>query len=420
MFFLAFCFFFIFLLSLTCIKTAFAFERTQIYTSASKDNPIFMEINNPEIAITSIKAYPYSYFTNILLNVTDKEDVSGVADNPIAFFEVGCTIPNSEINVTKITFRVLNDYIVEHNLKRSSIYLAKFDDNWQMIRTLQTSEDNNYTYYSAQTDGFYLFEIAGKQFDVVSLGSYKESVIAGKTLLIPIKISNLGTESRQFEVSMSPVGTLMAYQVEGMGVNNPGKFTIKPKSNETIYISLLTDKDAKEAKYDFEIVVKGDETKILQGKFNLINANLAQTESFTIEKLFDNIEGTNNRIKVTVRNSGSVANRYFIDVKDVDSWAEYEITPNPVLFLESGQIQIAYVNIYPIKGLENSSKTFSVEISDGQKPLKVESFTTSVVFPPKVLSNNNIENQVIILVTLLLIVFAIIFPIIRKSRKEKY
>ena len=28
----------------------------------------------------------------------------------------------------------------------------------------------------------------------------------------------------------------------------------------------------------------------MQGKFNLINANLAQTESFTIEKLFDNIE----------------------------------------------------------------------------------------------------------------------------------
>jgi len=400
--------------------SAVAWDRSSLYTNFNRNSPVMMEFNSTDIPLTKITVYTTGNYMNVYMNVSEETEISGTPDTNIAFFSISLDSNSYYINQTDINFRISKDYVLQNNLRADSVYLEKYTDTWIPVRTLQNFEDSDYFYYSAQTDGNLLYAISGKQYDNVTLGEYKNTVVAGKTLLVPIVIANGGGSPRNFEISMMPIGDLIAWKVEGGRINNPTTATVDGKSTEKYYMAVITDKDSKPGKHELVIVVKGDRVNVVYGSFILQNpSSLDSSTSITMDKLFDSISGNDNRIKVTIKNSADIADRYFIRLNDVDEWADYEVTPSNIAFLNPDETKIVYVNINPKSGLESKQREFSVEISNDEKVLKSQSFSAMVIPSPLTAKKSNIENQILVFVGLLLLVFLIIYPTVKKRKETR-
>lgn len=410
----------IIILFMTLSYSAVAWDRSSLYTNFNRNSPVVMEFNSTDIPLTKITVYTTGNYRNVYMNISEETEISGTPDTNIAFFSVSLDSNSYYINQTDINFRVSKDYILQNNLRADSVYLEKYTNIWIPIRTLQNFEDSNYLYYSAQTDGNLLYAISGKQYDNVTLGGYKNAVVAGKTLLVPIVITNGGGSPRNFEISMIPIGNLIAWKVEGGKINNPTTVTVNGKSTEKYYIMIITDKDSKPGKQELEIVVKGDRVNVVYGLFTLQNSpSLDSSTSITMDKLFENATGSDNKIKITITNNADVSDRYFIKLNNADDWADYDVTPNNIVFLNPRETQIFYVDITPKSGLASMQREFSVEVSNDEKVLKSQSFSAMINSSPLTGKKINIENQILVFVGLLLLVFLIIYPTVKKRKETR-
>ena len=408
------------ILFITLSYSAAAWDRSSLYTNFNRNSPAVMEFNSTDIPLTKITVYTTGNYMNVYMNVSEETEISGTPDTNIAFFSISLDSNSYYINQTDINFRISKDYVLQNNLRADSIYLERYTDTWIPARTLQNFEDSDYFYYSAQTDGNLLYAISGKQYDNITLGGYKDAIAAGKTLLVPIVIANGGGSPRNFEISMTPTGNLIAWKVEGGKINNPTTVTVNGKSTEKYYMAVITDKDSKPGKQELEIVAKGDRVNVVYGSFILQNSpSLDSSTSITMDKLFENATGSDNKIKVAITNSADVSDRYFIRLNNADDWADYDITPNNVAFLNSGETKIFYIDITPKSGLASMQREFSVEVSNDEKVLKSQPFSAMINSSPLAGKKINIENQILVFTGLLLLVFLIIYPTVKKRKETR-
>jgi PGF-pre-PGF domain-containing protein len=409
----------VFFMSGTAIADDSTFKYSTTFSRIDKANPILLDINATYFQLTRVEVYSLNIYRNVVMNLTEEQDISGTTDANFAFFNLGVGIPESAVNKTVIKFKVRNDYMLENYIKKSTVYLARYSQSWKEWPTVIEKEDAGYVYYRATGDEIGLFAIAGRHFDIVKLGEYKQAVQAGKSLVVPVIITNLGNEDRDFIISIEKAQNLLSWRVEEGGLNKEYKIKVKKKSTQTAYASIITSEESKEGSQYFEVIVKGDEKKILEGTFLLQNPPKADKVSFSVEKMFDKISGDENKIKVLLHNEQDISKRYFITVSGADGWATYDVTPSTVMFLEPGQESVAYVNLVPIAGNKDSEKQFSVEIKDSEKVVYSENFSVDVDFADKVNRMENLGNQVLVLSTMLLILAVIIYPLIRRARKVR-
>ncbi|MEM7821511.1 MAG: PGF-pre-PGF domain-containing protein [Candidatus Aenigmatarchaeota archaeon] len=70
---------------------------------------------------------------------------------------------DQDIAQAKIKFFVEKSWINENNIDPNTIALYRFSDNkWNKLTTTKLTEDSNYVYYEAETQGFSYFAIAGE------------------------------------------------------------------------------------------------------------------------------------------------------------------------------------------------------------------------------------------------------------------
>ena len=91
--------------------------------------------------ITNVSGIPYCYFNVTTTNLTD-----------------------SDIASATIEFNVNKTWINERNIDEATITLNRYsDNNWSVLPTLKIKEDNASLYFGAETPGFSLFAISGKE-----------------------------------------------------------------------------------------------------------------------------------------------------------------------------------------------------------------------------------------------------------------
>jgi len=82
----------------------------------------------------------------------------------LEFLSNGTSIDESDIDSITINFKILNSWIDSNNIDKQGVRLLRYtDDSWQELITTFDSEDSNYDYYSAVTEGFSLFALVGPE-----------------------------------------------------------------------------------------------------------------------------------------------------------------------------------------------------------------------------------------------------------------
>ena len=115
-------------------------------------------VNKPLISDTDLisvgAGYSITYTNNLFIHsYLDIELLSN-----------GSSIDESDINSITIKFKILKSWIDSNNIDKQGVRLLRYTDNgWQELTTTFDSEDSNYDYYSAITEGFSLFALVGPE-----------------------------------------------------------------------------------------------------------------------------------------------------------------------------------------------------------------------------------------------------------------
>ncbi len=69
-------------------------------------------------------------------------------------------IADADMDKAKINFKVEKSWLSANNFTASQIALKRYVSQWELLNTTMTSQDNNYSYYTAQTPGFSIFAVS--------------------------------------------------------------------------------------------------------------------------------------------------------------------------------------------------------------------------------------------------------------------
>ncbi len=66
---------------------------------------------------------------------------------------------DDEINKVVISFKVSKQWLIENNVSKENVVLMRYHNGWTKLTTVESSEDNDYVYYKAETPGFSYYAI---------------------------------------------------------------------------------------------------------------------------------------------------------------------------------------------------------------------------------------------------------------------
>lgn len=69
-------------------------------------------------------------------------------------------LADADMDKAKIKFKVDKSWLIANNFTTSQIALKRYVSQWELLNTTMTSQDNNYSYYTAQTPGFSIFAVS--------------------------------------------------------------------------------------------------------------------------------------------------------------------------------------------------------------------------------------------------------------------
>ena len=109
------------------------------------------QANQVSITVTKIEGSPADV----------EKEVSGKTYQYIRIQE--SNLDDANIEKSKIKFKVSKTWISENSINELTVGLNRYTDDWIELPTTLTSEDDDYFYYEAETPGFSVFAITGKE-----------------------------------------------------------------------------------------------------------------------------------------------------------------------------------------------------------------------------------------------------------------
>jgi PGF-pre-PGF domain-containing protein len=140
-------------------------------------NIIIRIINQEEITgITGVNFQPSPRLRNVTIRVTllekKPDDVSIIpiensttrAFLDIKVFENASYVEEQDIEFLSFDFRLEKLWLEKYNIDKETVTLLRYHSGeWQILHTIFTYEDENYTYYEAETPGCSTFAIIGTE-----------------------------------------------------------------------------------------------------------------------------------------------------------------------------------------------------------------------------------------------------------------
>ncbi len=146
-------------------------KATITVTSISANKMANVTINKTEdMAVSRIEITVKNSVSNIQIIVTKLDskpasivhEITGKVYHYIKMTKTN--INDTNINKTKISFKVERSWINSSNINESTIVLNRYADNkWNRLSTIQTSSDGTYIYYEAESPGMSVFAISGEE-----------------------------------------------------------------------------------------------------------------------------------------------------------------------------------------------------------------------------------------------------------------
>ncbi|MBU0615268.1 MAG: putative S-layer protein [Nanoarchaeota archaeon] len=214
--------------------------------------------------------------------------------------------------------------------------------------------------------------------------SPENEVVAGRSLLVSVRLKNLG-ESREedvkIKVSIPELGISQSEYVDDIDAECTDDSDCDDSlTSEEIFLRIPA--DAETGEYDVDVEVQyddGDEsvsesTSIFVEGTDEEAAPAAEDTSKTLITIGADVQTANAGgaavvYPITLTNQGTASKTYTVSADSAD-WATFTITPSNVVVLEAGESKAVYVYVSAKEGAAAGEQMFSVEIKSGDKTLK--------------------------------------------------
>jgi len=124
-------------------------------------------ISKTDIAVTKIDITVNADVSDATVDVKKITDTSNIKQpsKPVyQYLQITKEgISNKQIDTVTVDFKVPLTWIDSNSMKSGDISLYKYTTKWEEISTKKISEDGNYVYYEATTNGFSVFAILGQE-----------------------------------------------------------------------------------------------------------------------------------------------------------------------------------------------------------------------------------------------------------------
>lgn len=144
------------------------FSQSQIWYLITPGVAKIMKITNEDIGFTEILIEVNNPANNVKITVTKLESkpvsvIHSVSGNVYRYLEVAKqNIENENINRAEIKFKVEKSWLDNNNLDKNTVALERYDNGWQKLKTNMVSEDFQFVYYNAETEGFSYFAVSAE------------------------------------------------------------------------------------------------------------------------------------------------------------------------------------------------------------------------------------------------------------------
>ncbi|NQV09484.1 PGF-pre-PGF domain-containing protein [Candidatus Woesearchaeota archaeon] len=393
------------------------FSREHSYGEVSTTSPFVMNINDLVFPVTKIEMFVNGSFFNVGVKAENLTEYFKIEDTKYYQFKLSSEVNNKNIEAVMITFRVESDFFKDNKIPLANIYLAKYEDGWERLETNYLEEKANYHYYSAIGDGMFEFAIIAEEDDkiLIRTSELPETIIQGRTFVIPVKITNMANVEKDYVISMDNMNKIADWKV-GVGQENRAEtITIGAEKTKDIPIAIFVKKTSLLGENSFFVVIdNGREIKEfpitadIKGIDEVLGYSVVK-----VEREFEKIEGDENRIKISITNNGVETTRYLIKTNGIERFGEYYFDESSIVLVDPEETKIIFLNIMPKSGAKGSHE-FSVSIESGSDIIEKKQYNIEVI-SDKMISTNNLE---LIIMSAILIVVALIFYMYAKRRKK--
>ncbi len=194
-------------------------KATKKWASIEPGTSATMDINRSGIDFTKIRLMVKETASNVQLTLTTLADkpanTSAAPGNAYQYINVEAeNINDSNIESAHFEFRVNNSWISDNNIDKNKVYLYRYTNQWNQLTTTLTSEDDNYTHYTATVPGFSYFVIAGEAItpsvctpgEKRCLGDELQNCYADGSAWETIETCQYGCNSETLVCNTEPVG----------------------------------------------------------------------------------------------------------------------------------------------------------------------------------------------------------------------
>lgn len=378
-----------------------AFSLEHVFDYIDEKNPISLEVDGFLFPVTEVIVFSNDKHFNIKLIVSDAEESIKMEDIVYHYFYIESSLENEEINASKISFRINEDFFFGNDIGPENIYLAKYDDGWKRLETHYTGKKDKAEYFFSVSDGMYMFAIAAELKDDISIRTDKvpDDVFRSKSFVLPLKIENKGTIRKGYTILVKNVAEWADWRIEFGTLNSPESMMIEP-GLKSIAILITPKNNAKLGLKNFLVqVTEGDNVKVFPLTVNVKGIEeLLGKSTVEIEKLFDQI-GETNKIEVSITNNEPIKKRYIVNAEGIEDFGNYDITKN-VLVVEGNSAETVYIEIFPERA---GSYDFSVSVESQQETIAKETFSIDIP------GDNKTSDATLFVISLALLIVALIF-----------
>lgn len=139
--------------------------KSHIWSKITPGAAKIMHVNGPETGLKQIQITVNKPVNNVKLIVRNIErkpnHVKKIPGRVYKYIEIEkSNLEDEDIDKAKVNFQVSKIWLNENNIDKKKIFLRRFRSKiWEKLPTIRLSEDEDYVYYEAETNGFSLFAI---------------------------------------------------------------------------------------------------------------------------------------------------------------------------------------------------------------------------------------------------------------------